>query len=46
MSRTTYPDSLPTREGMRTPHKNRHTPARFTARTGAGRFRPDDRMGR
>ena len=33
--RLTYdPDSLPTREAMRTPHKTRHTAARFTTRNG------------
>ena len=26
-------DDLPTREGMRTPHKSRHSAARFTTRT-------------
>lgn len=25
-------DDLPTREGMRTPHKSRHSAARFTTR--------------
>ena len=25
-------DTLPTREGMRTPHKSRHSAARFTTR--------------
>ena len=27
-------DTLPTREAMRTPHKSRHTAARFTTRNG------------
>lgn len=27
-------DTLPTHEGMRTPHKSRHSAARFTTRNG------------
>jgi len=27
-------DTLPSREGMRTPHKSRHAAARFTTRNG------------
>lgn len=46
MNPNPYPDSLPMREAMRTPHKSRHTSARFTTRTVPARFRADDRWTR
>lgn len=33
-TRHKYGDDLPHREGMRTPHKRAHAPARFTTRRG------------